>query len=861
MRLFLAGCVLLLSAAMAEDRDVLPDTAKPVSYKIEIAPDAAAMTFAGTVEIAIEVVTATDKLVLNARDIEIDSLKLSGIDAAPGVSFDEKRQEVTFDFQSALEPGPHTLNIAYRGKIFETSSGLFVTPYTDHGVKKVMLTTQFEPGDARRLSPMWDEPAAKAVFEMSLVVPDNLDTLSNTVAGSSEPMEGGRKRVRYAPTPKMSSYLLFLAVGELDRITATADGVEMGVVTRKGDIERGRYALEISGPLLSYYNDYFGQNYPLPKMDHIAAPGAGGFGAMENWGAIFYFETSLLVDPKLTTEADRQRIYGTIAHEMAHQWFGDLVTMTWWDDLWLNEGFASWMQKKAADHFHPEWNTWLQAISSQQDAMKLDALVSTHPIVQHVKTIDEAESAFDSITYNKGQAVIRMIEGYLGEDAFRAGVRTYMARHAFGNTATEDLWAELQAASDAPVLEIARDFTTQPGIPMIVIDSAVCKDGATHVTMHQSRFGADKSAKAPMSWHVPVVATTLGAAGQARQVLTGISEMVVPGCGVLKLNAGHSGYFRTLYPAAQFAALKENFAEMSEADQLGLLSDSWALGANDLQPVTDYMALTASVKPEADPLVWYQLATTFGEIGNLYRGEAGEDQFAVYARGRLKPQLDRIGWNATASESPNVAVLRDALIETLARFGDEAVTAEAKMRFDTFVAGGAELPGGIRRAVTRAVAMKADAATWQQLVDLAAEAPTSLEQRFYFDALTYVMDPALAEKTLEFAVGDSVPKQYGPRMLQNTATRHPDLAWEFVKTHQDAINDRVDEMSRYRFVPSIARASSDPGRAKDLEQFFKEKLPGAPTNDMNGAISRIEADGKVRTDRLPEINDWLGRSQ
>lgn len=552
MRNLLAACLLLSGVAAANDaREVLPEGLTPQSYRIEIAPDLDTLTFSGTVDIRFQVTAATRKVVMNARDIAIDSVTLAGVQAAPAVTFDAKRQQVTFAFPQSLEPGDYDIAIAYRGKIFETSSGLFVTPYTDNGVKKAMLTTQFEPGDARRLAPMWDEPSAKAVFEMSLVVPADQETLSNTQAVSTEPVEGGKKRVRYAPTPKMSSYLLFVAAGELERITKVTDGVEMGVVTRKGDVERGRYALEISGPLLTYFNDYFGQNYPLPKMDHIAAPGAGGFGAMENWGAIFYFESALLVDPKLTTEADRQRIYGTIAHEMAHQWFGDLVTMSWWDDLWLNEGFASWMQKKAADHFYPEWNTWLQAIKSQQEAMKLDGLASTHPVVQHVKTIDDAESAFDAITYQKGQAVITMIEGYLGEEAFRAGVRSYMAKHAFKNTVTEDLWTELQAASDAPVLEIARDFTTQPGIPMLVVDSATCKDGATHVTLHQARFAEDESANEKLSWHIPVVAMTLGAAEPARQVLTGMSEMVVPGCGALKLNAGHTGYFRTLYPAAQ----------------------------------------------------------------------------------------------------------------------------------------------------------------------------------------------------------------------------------------------------------------------------------------------------------------------
>lgn len=862
MRRFIAACLVLTASAAAETgkREVLPEGVTPQSYRIEIAPDLDALTFSGTVEVKFEVTEATRKVVMNARDIEIDDVKLAGVEAAPAVTFDEKLQQVTFAFPEELKPGAHEIAITYRGKIFETSSGLFVTPYADNGVMKKMLTSQFEPGDARRLAPMWDEPSAKAVFQMSFVVPEALGTISNTPVVATEPVDGGKKRVTFAPTPKMSSYLLYVGVGEIERITTMAEGVEIGVVTRKGDIERGRYALEVSGPLLTYFNDYFGQDYPLPKMDHMAAPGAGGFGAMENWGAIFYFETALLVDPNLTTEADKQRIYATIAHEMAHQWFGDLVTMSWWDDLWLNEGFASWMQRKASDEFHPEWKTWLQAIRSQQEAMDLDSLVSTHPVVQTVNTLDDAESAFDAITYQKGQSVITMLEGYLGEDAFRDGVRAYMAKHAYANTVTDDLWSALETASGTPVRDIAHDFTRQPGIPLVVVDSVTCADGATKVTLHQARFAMDESANEKMAWRIPVVAKA-GGAEPARAVVSGIAEMTVPGCGPLKLNAGHTGYFRTLYPAAEFTRLKDGFAGLAEADQLGLLYDSWALGAAGMQPVTDYLSLTAAVKSEADPLVWLQLAQTFAKIGDLYRGQEGEEQFAAYVRGRLKPQLQRIGWDETPTESPNVSILRDSLIETLARFGDEEVLAAAKTRFDAFISSGTALPGGIRRAVTRAVAMQADDATWAQLAELAAKAPTPLEQRFYLDALTFVKNPALAEKTLELSVSDAVPKQFGPRMMQETAKRHPDLAWKFVTTHQDAVNARVDEMSRFRFVPSIARASNNPDRAKDLENFFREKMPDAPTTDMERAMGRIVTDGGVRENRLPEINDWLGRSQ
>ncbi|BCW90773.1 Aminopeptidase N [Alphaproteobacteria bacterium SO-S41] len=854
------GAAAALSPLEAAERELLPTTTAPLHYRVEVTPDVAALTFAGKAEIDLEVREATDRIVLNSKDIAIDSAALADHAEAPKVEYDEAHDRVSFVFPAALAPGKYHLAIAYRGKIYETSSGLFITPYTDNGVKKVILATQFEPGDARRLAPMWDEPAIKTVFEVAMVVPADQTAVSNTQAVSSETLVG-KTRVSFAPTPKMSSYLLFLGMGELERITDTSGPTEIGVITRRGDGVRGKYALDISRPILDYYNDYFGQTYPLAKLDHFAVPGAGGFGAMENWGAIFYFETALLVDPALTTEADRQRIYGTIAHEMAHQWFGDLVTMAWWDDLWLNEGFASWMQKKAADKFNPDWGVWLQAVKTQQSAMKLDARASTHPVVQPVANVEEAETAFDDITYDKGQSVITMLEAYLGEDAFRAGVRRYMAKHAYGNTVTEDLWTELQAASDAPVVAIARDFTRQPGVPLIVVDSVACRDGQTFVAVHQDRFGVDESAAEKLSWHVPVVVQTLGASEAGRAVVEGKAEIAAPGCGTVKVNAGSAGYFRTLYPAEAFAALKADFTKLATLDQLGLLFDTWALAAAGMQPVADYLSLSGDVADNADPVVWLQVTNTYSDIADLYRGETGAETFAAYARGRLKPQLTRIGWDAGKDEPPNVGILRDALIETLAKLGDPDVRAEASRRFAAFEADPKSLPGGIRRGVTRAVAMQADAAMWDKLHAFANAAPSPLEQRFYLDALTFVLDPALAAKTLALTIGDEVPKQYAPRMIQSVAQRHPDLAWAFVRDNMDAIDGRMDEMARYSFIPRIAAYSANPGRADELEELFKQRLPDGPQAEMNRAMGKIRTESDVRVKRLPEINDWLSRIQ
>ncbi|HEY9024390.1 MAG TPA: M1 family metallopeptidase, partial [Burkholderiaceae bacterium] len=439
---------LLACAAHAEAagraRVVLPDEVVPETYRIAIEPDAAAATFTGSVEIDVQVRRPTRRIVLNAADLAIDSAALAGEARPPAVHLDAKRETASFTFDHPIAPGPHTLRIAYHGKVFEDPQALFRLQYTTPAGRQTALFTQFEDADARRFVPCWDEPAAKASFELTATVPAGLMAVGNMPVASTEPLAGKRQRVRFAPTPRMSSYLLFFALGDFERVHREVDGVDLGVVVKRGDTASAAYALDAAAAILPFYDDYFGVKYPLPKMDMIAGAGQSlDFGAMENWGALFYFEHDLLVDPRISTEEDRQRVFATIAHEMAHQWFGDLVTMAWWDDLWLNEGFATWMETKAAVQVHPEWQAWLQALPDKQSAMGTDARAGTHPLVMDIPDIVNASGAFDRITYAKGAQVIRTLEATLGDEAFRAGMRRYMRRHAYGNTVTDDLWAAL----------------------------------------------------------------------------------------------------------------------------------------------------------------------------------------------------------------------------------------------------------------------------------------------------------------------------------------------------------------------------------------------------------------------------------
>ncbi len=386
----------LATSASAAGRIVLPANVTPDHYDIAIVTDAVHMSFTGSVKIGIDVSQATRTIELNAADLAFGHVALSGAAGAPSVAYDAKQETATLTFPAIVAAGHHVLAIDYRGKINQQAAGLFALDYDTPQGNKRALFTQFENSDARQFIPSWDEPNRKATFTLTATVPANEMALSNTPIASSQPLGGGLVRVQFVTSPKMSSYLLFFGLGDFERISRKVDGVDIGVVVKRGDTDKAAFALDAAAHLLPYYEDYFGVKYPLPKLDLIAGPGASQFfGAMENWGAIFYFERDLEIDPKLSTESDRRDVYITVAHEMAHQWFGDLVTMDWWDDLWLNEGFASWMEVKATDHFHPEWHLWLDALSEKEGAMRLDARAGTHPVIQPIVDVLQANAAFE----------------------------------------------------------------------------------------------------------------------------------------------------------------------------------------------------------------------------------------------------------------------------------------------------------------------------------------------------------------------------------------------------------------------------------------------------------------------------------
>ncbi len=843
--------------ARTGERVVLPAEVTPDHYRIEITPDAAALKFSGTVNIDITVHAPTSRIVLNGAGLVIDRAALARGPAVRAITYQEGVQTVSFALASELAPGNYTLQLAYHGKIFQQASGLFALDYQTGNVKARALFTQFENSDARRFVPCWDEPGLKATFELTATVPAAEMAISNMPVATTE-NRGSTKTVHFAATPKMSSYLLFFGLGDFERVHRRVGEVDVGVVAKRGDAAISAFALEAAAQILPYYNDYFGTPYPLPKLDLIAAPGTSQFfGAMENWGAILYFEHDLLVDPRISTAQDTQNVYVVVAHEMAHQWFGDLVTMAWWDDLWLNEGFASWMENRVTQHFHPEWKIWLQQEAHVQATMDRDGRDGTHPIIRPIHDVFQASEAFDNITYVKGEAVIRMLEGYAGEDRFRAGVRAYMRAHAYGNTVSDDLWKEMDRGSPRPVTQIAHDFTLQAGVPMIDEQSLTCEGGVTHASLTQAHFAIDPASTPATLWHVPV--TTRVGDDSGTTVIAGGDAQAIErrGCGPLILNAGRSGYFRSRYSAQDLSRLTEHYGSLAPEDQLGLLHDTSALAFMGEEPMANLLDLVRQVPPDADPLVVLDMTHTLLEMDRLLDGLSSRTAFRAYAVAALNPALARIGWASKAQEPDNVTILRAALIEALSALDDPAVVAEGRRRFADYLRDPSTTPADMRHTVLRVAALHADAQTWEQLQSMAQQAKTELERRQLYEILGTPEDPGLARRALDLALSGTPPSTVTPPIISAVSQLHPDMAFDFATIHWDRLAPYIEPASQSQFVPRLVAHAYNPALIGKLDAFAAQHIPASARQNVREAKSNIRYNADIRTKRLPEVVAWI----
>jgi aminopeptidase N len=860
MKFAIASLLLVSVSTPALAVGQLPATVAPIAYDITVKPDAKAMTFSGTETVTIKVKQATDKIVLNAVDLKLGKVTFDGKDMP--FTIDDATQQLTVTLPAPAKVGTHTMTFAWDGKIGTTPAGLFAIDYSNEdGSTSRMLATQFEAPDARRFAPMWDEPSFKAKFTLSAVAPGDQTAFSNMPAATVTKLADGTKRYSFQQSPEMSSYLLFLGMGDVERKTVMSGKTEIGVITRRGVVDQGDYALAEAKRLLTYYNDYFGQPYPLPKLDMIAGPGSSQtFGAMENWGAIFYFEPELLFDPKRASQSGRERIFTVVAHEMAHQWFGDLVTMSWWDDLWLNEGFASWMENRSSRDLNPTWDAAATAVAIDREAgLGLDATSATHPIIRHIETVDQLGDAFDTITYQKGQAVIGMLESTLGSDVFRKGIRSYMAKHKYGNTVTDQLWAELSAAAGKPVADIAHDFTLQGGVPLVKLTGATCTGGTTKATMIQGRFGLDAPSKQPQTWRVPL---TLGPIGGpvTSAIVQGAAPttVAVQGCGTLVLNRDKGSYVRVQYDDASHAAIVRDFTKMALTDQVGTLGDDFALGLSGDQSLDHYFAVLAAVPVDASPLDWSVIAGNLGTINNLFQGTPLEAPLRARTIQVLSPVMKRVGFEVQAGESPLITNLRETLVGRLGFSGDPDVAARARAYVTALATDPNAIPPAIRTPILGVYAANATPAEWEALLAIAKAEKNPVAKNTYVRLLGNARDDALAQRALDLLKTDTFTAPQNASLLRAVATRHPEMAFDYGAANMDLVNGFIEAGARPGFIVSLGAPSNDPAMPAKITAYAEKNLPEASRAGAAKALSAISV-RKQGADRIrADVAKWVG---
>lgn len=869
----------------------LPKDVVPTAYRIELAPNfddlvsrrVDRVDFEGRIEIDINVTQGTNKIILNAADLDLKDVTLDGV-KPQSIKPDKNEETWTFQFDREIGIGAHQLAISYAGKIVPEPTGLYHSDYdykdpADNKTRTIrFLSTHFEPAHARKMFPGWDEPAFKAIFTLSVVMPDKYENIflavSNTKERQRAPAGPGRIKITFEQTPKMSSYLAELTVGELERLvdTTSVPGVEVGVVTPKGRKDEGKYALEATAKALSFYNKYFGVPYPLSKLDHIAVPNFE-VGGMENWGAITYLARRILIDAQ-TTQDEKELVFETLAHEISHQWFGDLVTMGWWNDLWLNEGFANWMQKKATDEINPSWNAWARAHGDKEGGLVPDALRTTHPLEVEIVEESQMETAFDAITYNKGGHVIRMIEDYLGADAFKKGLQLYMKDRAYNNASAANLWAKLaEAAPDKKELPaIAASFTEYPGVPLIHVETRCSDDKKkTLVTLRQARFAVHDPLPAQGTWQVPV---RIGQAGAKNSIIAvvGATPTVVEldGCdAAVKANFGDIGYYRVQYHGDALGRIAAAYCNLEAPDRVNLLTDSWALvqvSADETvlqENLKAYLELTRWLSSETELVVWTSVLDAFRQIDSLARGEPVRDKFRDYARRLLAPLLTKLKWEPNPGDPPEGAQLvelRALVITMLGRFRDPVVLKKAREYFDRLLKDPDSLDGELKSTVATVIGYGADATTYEQLKTL-AEAPKQNKMTFY-NALTGASDPVLIKKSIDFAADETkIEPGSLDDFIRRTATSsdNPEAAWGLVmetKT-REKIFKKLTGMKKQRLLPAMALATANPNIAYQLKWIGQPRDSGGARYEADKAAEQIEFKADFKPLLLAALGRWL----
>ncbi len=865
---FLYAQILLLASFATAQR--LPNIAVPENYKLSFAPDFTKDNFAAEETIQVRVLKPASQIVLNSAEIDFQDASITSGDATQKakVMLDKERQTATLAVDKSLAAGTATIHIKYTGILNNELRGFYLGK---DGQGRKYAVTQFESTDARRAFPSFDEPVYKATFDITVIADKGHVAISNNEVESDTPGPGdGKHTVKFATTAKMSSYVVAVAVGDFEYIEGSADGIPIRVYSMPGKKQLGAFALEAAEHVLHYFDHYLGIKYPFGKLDLIGLPDFSA-GAMENTGCITFRESLLLLDEQRASVNLKKEVASVMAHEIAHQWFGDLVTMQWWDDVWLNEGFATWMENKSVEPWKPEWNLQLDDALETGRALNVDSLTNTRPIHQAAETPAQILELFDGIAYDKTAAVLRMLEAYVGPETFRAGVNEYLKQHAFGSARADDFWNAVARVSKKPVDQVMLTFVKQPGAPMVNVKSH-CSGNATTVTLGQQRYLYDRTmfkAGSDELWQVPVCLKTAPAqAGEKTmercELLTKKEEnFTLPGCVPWVLaNAGAKGYYYSGYqPAAVQALVHDVETALTPAERIALLADTWASVRVGREPIGDYLGLAEGLRADRDRAVLEQVFKQLDYIGEYVVTENDRDAYQAWLRRLLIPLAQQLGWEPKPGESDEQKSLRAQLLQTLGYTArDPLALAEAGKLTEKTLKNPASVERDLASAALRLAARNGDPALYDEILAATKNSKTPEDYYLYFRTLARFSDPKLLERALEYAISPEVRSQDSlsliTRVMKNRAGER--VAWDFVRLHWADVEKAGGPFASADIVEAAA-SFCDAGMRDEIKDFFTTHNNSAAERTLKQSLERVNYCMDLKTQQADQLASWLER--
>ncbi len=854
--------VLTISLAAAQR---LPEVARPENYKLTFTPNLDNARFEGDETIAIRLLKPTSEITLNAVDIDFHNVTVTsgGATQKAKVTPDKEKEMVVLSVEKPLAAGPATVHITYAGILNDEMRGLYLGK-DDKGRK--YAASQFEATDARRAFPSFDEPDYKATFDITAIADNGQVAISNQKIVSDTPGPGDKHTVRFATTAKMSSYLAALVVGNFEYIEGEADGIPIRVYSTPGKKEMGKFALESAEYILGYYDKYFGIKYPYGKLDLIGLPDFSA-GAMENTGCITFREVILLIDEKQGSVGLKKTIASVIAHEMAHQWFGDLVTMKWWDDIWLNEGFATWMESKPVAKWKPEWNYALDDVSGTGGTLNVDSLANTRPIHQAADTPAQIQELFDGIAYGKAASVLRMLESYLGEETFRAGVNAYLKQHQYANATAEDFWDAQAKTSKKPVDKIMPTWVKQPGAPIVNV-KAQCSGNSTSVSLTQQRYYFDRSkfeAGNDELWQIPLCMKGSASGSDSKcELMTKKEEtFTLPGCSTWVLaNAGATGYYRTGYSADAVRALAGDAeTKLTPAERISLQNDIWASVRVGREPVGDYLAFAQGLQSDRNRAVLEDVLKELGYISRYLVSDSDRDSYRAWLRQYLTPAMQEMGYNPKPGESDEQRTLRSRVFGALGYDArDPEALEEARKLAEQALADPSSVDSEMAGDAFALAALNGDIAFYDR-ISAATKNPKSPEQYYtYLFTLPQFSDPKLLQRTLDFAISPEVRSQDALNVLTSVMGNPAgqQLAWDFVRQHWPEIEKAGGPFASAEVVGATS-VFCDAGLRDQVTEFFTAHKVAAAERTYKQSIERINNCIDLKSQQETQLASWLGK--